>query len=251
MGTFHEVLMTEYGGCPPDCNACGEACLKRMDGRTAGIQPVHLPEVDFHGVVRCNQCTTPACAQGCPTKAISRIDGVVRIDRERCVGCGLCTLTCSYAGIFQDAETKKAYSCDMCDQSPECIEACRHGLLSLGGTQHIREHLGEDILSPGVPLCQGCTEELAVRLAMRVFGRKTFVFTGPGCVAPAISSIYSGAFLRAPTFVGRMTNMPAIMTGVKRHYRNIGKNVRCVGFCRRRHDVRRWFPVPVRQRRTG
>ena len=160
MGTFHNVLMTEYGRCPPDCTVCKEACLKRMDGREAGIQPVHLPEVDFHGVVRCNQCITPVCAQGCPTKAITRIDGVVRIDRERCVGCGLCTLSCSYGGIFHDGVTKKAYSCDMCDQSPECVEACHHGVLTMGQTRSMLEHLGEDILSRGFPFVRGAPRNL-------------------------------------------------------------------------------------------
>ena len=230
MKGFNDVLMAEYGRCPPGCSACEEACGRRAGDGKARIQPVSVPEVNFYGVARCIQCSMPACALVCPTKAITRSNGVVRIAEERCVGCALCTLACPYAGIFYDPGSKKAYKCEMCDQEIDCVEACEHGILSLGQSRLIRQHLGEDLLAPGVPLCQGCSMELSVRLAMRVFGRETLIFTGPGCVAPAIAAVYQGGFLHVPTFVCCMTNMPAIMTGVKRHFRNVGKDVTCVGF---------------------
>ncbi|MBW2029207.1 MAG: 4Fe-4S binding protein [Deltaproteobacteria bacterium] len=227
---FNDVLIAEYGQCPPDCRACEEACRERLGRSSAGIQSVHLSEMDFHGVVMCKQCSSPACAQVCPTRAITRNGGVVRINQERCVGCGLCILACDSAGVFYDRESKKALTCEMCDSNPPCVEACPHGLLSLVQTKKIRESLGEELVSHGVPQCQGCTEELALRLALRVFGKETFVFTGPGCSAPVISATYNGGFLKVPTFTCRMTNMPAVMTGVKRLYRNLGKEIRCVGF---------------------
>ena len=43
---------------------------------------------------------------------------------DKCVGCKLCTIACPYGTMFYDADTTKAYKCNLCDGAPACAEAC-------------------------------------------------------------------------------------------------------------------------------
>ena len=105
MHTFYDTLKIEYGKCPPGCTLCEEACIKEK-GESAGgfarIRTAHAPQVSFHGALTCVQCSEPRCEAVCPAGAIhkSQADGVVRIDEQRCVGCGMCTLACPYGGVY-------------------------------------------------------------------------------------------------------------------------------------------------------
>lgn len=230
MKKYNNVLMIEYGRCPPGCLDCEQACKQRADNGNSCIRTVALPEVNFYGIVKCNQCTLPECSEVCPTNAITKSNGVVRINAEKCVGCGLCTLACPYSGVFYDYSTEKAFKCVISDERPACVEACKHDVLSFSQSSDVLEHLGEDLVAHGVPLCQGCAEELALRLAMRVFGKNAILFAGPGCICPVIAATFQGGFVHVPTQVCWMTNMSAVMTGVKRYYQNIGKDTVCIGF---------------------
>ena len=147
MAKFYDTLKIEYGKCPPDCRLCEEACIKAKDGDGKGvsrIKTIHAPQIDFHGVITCNQCSLPACAEICPTGAITRSesDGVVRINEQKCVGCGLCTLACPYGGIYFSPETGKSIKCDMCEsvpplEEPMCVQMCARDCL----TYSVREEV--------------------------------------------------------------------------------------------------------------
>jgi phenylglyoxylate dehydrogenase beta subunit len=121
MVTFYDSLKIEYGSCPPDCTLCEEACAKeRGSGRQnmGRVKAVHFPE--FHGALTCIQCGEPDCLGVCPTGAITKspTDGVVRINEDKCLGCGICTLTCPYAGVYFNKDNSKAFKCDLCDGDP-------------------------------------------------------------------------------------------------------------------------------------
>jgi len=68
----------------------------------------------------------------CPVKAIQRTEqGIVEIDQDRCIGCGLCAQYCPIDMILFRPEIKKAYKCDLCQGHPLCVEACPTGALEL------------------------------------------------------------------------------------------------------------------------
>lgn len=68
----------------------------------------------------------------CPAKAITRSDqGIVVIDDDLCIGCGLCAQYCPIDMIHINSEIKKAYKCELCQGSPLCVEACPTGALEL------------------------------------------------------------------------------------------------------------------------
>ena len=103
MAGYYDHLKIEQGLCPEGCSACEKACATER-GASGRIKPVQVEEAGFHGVITCIQCSQPVCGQVCPTGAISKseVDGVVRIEEEKCIGCGMCTLECPYGGVYLD-----------------------------------------------------------------------------------------------------------------------------------------------------
>ena len=49
--------------------------------------------------VSCRHCEEPLCMKSCIAGAISKSDGVVVIDRSKCVGCLTCVLACPYGAL--------------------------------------------------------------------------------------------------------------------------------------------------------
>ena len=51
--------------------------------------------------IACNHCENPACVKVCPTKAHYKRaeDGLVVIDRDKCIGCGMCAQACPKRGM--------------------------------------------------------------------------------------------------------------------------------------------------------
>ena len=235
MKTFYDILKIEEKGCPPDCSACRKICEEVKKGKGSGgngIQEIHIPEIDAHMALTCNQCSEPACLDVCPTGAITKnpADGIVRISETKCLGCRLCDLACPYGGIHYNAEGKKASKCDLCEGDPQCIGVCPDHLISLMKARSIMQYLKEDQFLSGSPLCSGCPAELALRFVMRVMGKETFLFGAPGCACLMLSGMGTKSMCLVSSHLSNMTNCPSTMAGVKRYYRRLGKDVRCVAF---------------------
>ena len=77
--------------------------------------------------VSCRHCTDPICVKSCIAGAISKRDGVVRIERGKCVGCLTCVLVCPY-GALAPGEDGIMQKCELClDNScgaPACVTGC-------------------------------------------------------------------------------------------------------------------------------
>ncbi|PRR68736.1 Tetrathionate reductase subunit B [Moorella humiferrea] len=91
-----------------------------------------FPEVRRYFQPRlCNHCEKAPCVRVCPVKAsYRREDGVVLIDRDRCIGCGYCVEACPYHARFINPNTKVAEKCDFCRERmekglpPACVHNC-------------------------------------------------------------------------------------------------------------------------------
>lgn len=231
MAKFYPVLKAEYGQCPEGCSLCEQACNEVMkDNHGSRIKTLDLAKMDFHGVLKCNQCGEPACMEMCPVGAIKKsdVDGVVSISETKCIGCGLCTLACPYGGIYFDSAAKKAFKCENCDGNPRCAMECPYGVLSYLGSLSTRKYLGPDLMTPGAGTCIGCALELTIRFTLRVLGDDIIVFRSAGCGAVAMATIPQGAAIKTSSCVSLMTNVPAVATGAKRYLKKIGRDITCV-----------------------
>ncbi len=93
----------------------------------------------------CNHCEEPVCVQVCPTGAMHKeANGLVRVDRHVCVGCGYCELACPYRAPHVGADTLQSQKCDGCfdrvgrGEKPLCVEACPLHALDFGPMDELR-----------------------------------------------------------------------------------------------------------------
>ena len=178
-----------------DWNKCVDACNKehglanenhsRDDQKTQYIRVVDVKNkgtgYSMSLPVMCQHCEQPPCVDVCPTGAsMKRPDGIVLVDRHRCIGCRYCMMACPYkARSFvhevltdQTENTPRGKgcveSCNMCvnrvdnGQLPACVEASQ-GAIIFGDlndpqsdiSQLLAKHGGKQIradlkLNPGV-----------------------------------------------------------------------------------------------------
>ena len=81
--------------------------------------------------IACKQCENPPCLATCPKEAIYRdvtLDRVL-IDRQKCVGCGMCVSACPFGAMRLDKLKAKSYKCDLCNGDPECVKVCEPGAI--------------------------------------------------------------------------------------------------------------------------
>lgn len=222
--------------CPPGCSLCEEACRSAGPGKSVSpIWHIDAGKGEGRALACCVQCHEPECLAICPSGALSKspADGVVRVDKERCVGCGMCTLACRYGGMAYSAAERKVSKCDMCDGDPACVKACPVGALQLLQARKIERFLSDrEFLSRGTRACPGCGAELAYRLTQRFLGRyaDVAIFGCPGCMTTLMNG-FGPMPGSSSTYVSCLfTNVFSTMTGVYRYYRHKNREVKLVAF---------------------
>jgi len=130
------------------CRTCMVACVVSHEGkRIFEIDPYGY---DFHPKlsvvktwnvsvpVQCKHCENPACLSVCRSEAISRQNGSVVVDRDKCIGCKSCAEACpfgavqmvtlGFSGKNPDGSPKAvANKCDLCpneSRGPACLRVC-------------------------------------------------------------------------------------------------------------------------------
>jgi len=79
----------------------------------------------------CNHCAHSPCVQVCPVGAtFDSPDGVVLVDKDRCLGCRYCVQACPYGCRFIDPRTNTVDKCNLCYHritrglTTACCEVC-------------------------------------------------------------------------------------------------------------------------------
>jgi len=152
------------------CRACEVACFtvhNQKDNKVAHtVGTVEIPVTprlfltrleEFCLPVQCKQCEDAPCLNSCSAKAIARVDGVVYVNEDLCIGCKNCMMACPFGAlemlpiakkgkavkqIGSDEVRKSAYKCDLCiniEGGPACIKTCPHDVLKLVNLEEDRK----------------------------------------------------------------------------------------------------------------
>ncbi len=103
----------------------------RCDRPDPPAQIVHFPRSCLH-------CEDAPCVTVCPTGAsYKRVeDGIVLVEEDACIGCGLCAWACPYGAREMDRAAGVMKKCTLCvdriynenlpeaDRVPACVRAC-------------------------------------------------------------------------------------------------------------------------------
>ena len=116
-------------GIPEACNSCFAGM---------GVGKYFVTEL-------CQNCTSRLCQNSCPKKAIQIVDGRALIDKESCIGCGICAKNCPYGAIRKierpcvqacgvgavkfDDNDKVVIDAEICVSCGACLVACPFGAI--------------------------------------------------------------------------------------------------------------------------
>jgi DMSO reductase iron-sulfur subunit len=153
------------------CAACEVACkienevpLGRRRREVVTVEKGEYPNVKkYFASMACMHCATPPCLTACPVKAISkREDGLVLVDKDKCIGCGYCAWACPYGApqLGTSGETGKLATMDKCTfcvqridrgEKPACVTACTTKALIAGDASELetikRERAARKLIS--------------------------------------------------------------------------------------------------------
>ncbi len=146
------------------CKACEAACQEWNDLPNVATEPrgtyqtmptmtatfwnlIQFREVDtpagFAWLMRkdqCMHCAEPGCLEACPAPGaiVQYANGIVDVDAEKCIACGLCETGCPFDVPRYSRTTGKMAKCTLCVDrvdvglEPACVKACPTGCLQFG-----------------------------------------------------------------------------------------------------------------------
>ena len=136
----HYAFVIDVSRCI-DCRACLVACSvennvpmdhTRIWVHDQGIQGV-WPELSRTFVpYNCMHCEHPPCTDVCVSGATykDKVNGLVLVDQDACIGCGYCVAACPYGVRYIDQKRGVVDKCNACLQrlevglEPACVATC-------------------------------------------------------------------------------------------------------------------------------
>jgi protein NrfC len=127
-------LLVDVAKCQ-GCLSCMLACSLIHEGvESLSLSRIQVMQNSFGSfpddltIEQCRQCVDPACVKVCPVDALeadARYGNVRMVDKEKCIGCGLCFDACPYTPSRAFLAADKAYDdeaksrkCDLCANAP-------------------------------------------------------------------------------------------------------------------------------------
>lgn len=178
---------------PEKCQSCG-ACVKACPKHVLSLQPETLPVrllcsaaeegflVSDNCKIGCVGCEL--CRDACKFGALTIVDHLPVIDREKCTGCMMCAEVCPNGSLWGDFDNRKIAEIDreLCIGCTICKRTCQFEAIS-GELKQIHE-VNE--------ACTGCGEcvrkcpKKAIQLHVRDHVRDANAKVGTTVVEPAI-----------------------------------------------------------------
>ena len=129
-------------GCQVACKLQNTVALGQGRNKVCTIGPSGVfPNLQMYFLTAmCQQCAEPACVEVCPTGACYKdpSDGIIKIDKKLCIGCGSCKRACPYDSIRSNAQLRISDKCDICadaraaGDTPACVRNCSGSALKYG-----------------------------------------------------------------------------------------------------------------------
>lgn len=128
------------------CKSCEMFCSLMHDGVNSPLRSgIHLQVANvkdmIHSIAVCQQCADRPCYEACPRKDEAMCvdeNGIVYVQRENCIGCGLCVKACKFdpprVHVAKIDGKRFAVKCDLCRTvpgGPTCIANCPTMILGL------------------------------------------------------------------------------------------------------------------------
>jgi tetrathionate reductase subunit B len=130
------------------CQSCTVACKSEWDVpeggartrvRSTGTQGNYPSLVSTFHVSQCNHCERPTCVPACPSGATYQdAHGIVRVNKDVCIGCGSCVAACPYGARYIDSSKGVVDKCDFCASrleqglQPACVLTCPSNAKTFG-----------------------------------------------------------------------------------------------------------------------
>ncbi len=170
-------MLIDTAQCKTGCNDCVTACNKEngLSGGTLPTDSQWMRKIDIKDIsnghetslpMMCQHCEEPPCVDVCPTGAsFKRADGIVLVDKHRCIGCRYCMMACPYkARSFvheplhdQNPDVPRGKgtveSCTMCvhridkGQQPACAQACPNKAILFGNLNDANSEIAQKLRS--------------------------------------------------------------------------------------------------------
>ncbi|MDD2686216.1 MAG: 4Fe-4S dicluster domain-containing protein [Gallionella sp.] len=168
-------MLIDTAQCKPGCNDCVTACNTEngLSGETKSTDSQWIRKIEIKDIssgrelslpMMCQHCENPPCVDVCPTTAsFKRADGIVLVDKHRCIGCRYCMMACPYkARSFvheplsdQNPDVPRGKgtveSCTLCvhriDQGgqPACAEACANKAILFGDLNNPESEIAQKV----------------------------------------------------------------------------------------------------------